>query len=286
MANYLIGDVQGCDAALQRLLEKIAFSPSRDSLFLLGDLVNRGPDSLAVLRRLMGYGDAARSLLGNHDLHLLAIAHGVRKPHRNDTLDGILHAVDRPALLDWLCQQRLALLEKFGNEEILMVHAGVLPAWSATKTIALANEVEAVLRGPELDEFLHQMYGNEPSSWDDSLTGAARLRVVVNALTRLRFCTPQGQMEFETKEGAGAAPPGYLPWFDVPGRQTANVTVAFGHWSTLGWLERSDLLGLDTGCVWGGHLSAVRLDGAAGQRSHSLLQVTCPSQRTPGVHSD
>lgn len=286
MANYLIGDVQGCDAALQRLLEKIAFSPSRDSLFLLGDLVNRGPDSLAVLRRLMGYGDAARSLLGNHDLHLLAIAHGVRKPHRNDTLDVILQAPDRPALLGWLCQQRLALLEKFGDEKILMVHAGVLPSWSATKTIALASEVEAVLRSPELDEFLHQMYGNEPTGWDDSLTGAARLRVVVNALTRLRFCTPQGQMEFETKEGAGAAPPGYLPWFDVPGRQTANVTVAFGHWSTLGWLERADLLGLDTGCVWGGHLSAMRLDGAAGQRSHSLIQVKCPSQQTPGVHSD
>ena len=286
MANYLIGDVQGCDAVLQRLLEKIAFSPSRDTLFLLGDLVNRGPDSLAVLRRVMGYGDAARSLLGNHDLHLLAIAHGVRKPHHNDTLDGILHAADRPALLDWLCQQRLALLEKFGNEEILMVHAGILPSWSATKTIALANEVEAVLRSPDLDEFLHQMYGNEPLGWDDSLTGAARLRVVVNALTRLRFCTLQGQMEFETKEGAGAAPAGYLPWFDVPGRQTANVTVAFGHWSTLGWLERTDLLGLDTGCVWGGHLSAVRLDGAAGQRPHRLIQVKCPSQQTPGVHSD
>jgi len=284
MANYLIGDVQGCDAALQRLLDEITFSPSRDTLFLLGDLVNRGPESAAVLRRLMGYGDAARSLLGNHDLHLLAIAHGVRQPHRNDTLDGILHAADRSALLDWLCQQRLALLEKFGNEEILMVHAGVLPAWTASKTIALAGEVEAVLRSPDLGEFLHQMYGNEPAGWDESLTGAARLRVVVNALTRLRFCTPQGQMEFETKEGAGAAPAGYLPWFDVPGRQTANVTVAFGHWSTLGWLERADLLGLDTGCVWGGHLSAVRLDGTAGQRPHSLIQVKCPSQQTPGVN--
>lgn len=283
MANYLIGDVQGCDAALQRLLETIAFSPSRDTLVLLGDLVNRGPDSGSVLRRLMGYGDAARSLLGNHDLHLLAIAHGVRKPHRHDTLDGILQARDRPALLGWLCQQRLALFDKFGDEKILMVHAGVLPAWTASKTIALACEVETVLRGPELGEFLHQMYGNEPAGWDESLTGVARLRVVVNALTRLRFCTPQGQMEFETKEGAGAAPAGYLPWFDVPGRQTANVTVAFGHWSTLGGLERSDLLALDTGCVWGGCLSAVRLDGAAGQRPHSLIQVKCQAQQTPGV---
>jgi bis(5'-nucleosyl)-tetraphosphatase (symmetrical) len=283
MANYLIGDVQGCDAALQRLLEKIAFSPSRDTLFLLGDLVNRGPDSVAVLRRLKGYGDAARSLLGNHDLHLLAIAHGVRQPHRHDTLDGILHAADRPALLDWLCQQRLALLARTGDEAILMVHAGVLPAWSAAKTLALASEVEAVLRSPTLGEFLHQMYGNEPTGWDESLTGAARLRVVVNALTRLRFCTPQGQMEFETKEGAGAAPAGYLPWFDVPGRQSANVTVAFGHWSTLGGLERSGLLALDTGCVWGGCLSAVRL--AAGS-AHELIQVKCPPQQTPGAHND
>lgn len=284
MANYLIGDVQGCDAALQRLLETIAFSPSRDTLVLLGDLVNRGPDSASVLRRLMGYGASARSLLGNHDLHLLAIAHGVRKPHRHDTLDGILHAADRPALLRWLCLQRLALLDKFGDETILMVHAGVLPAWTASQTMALANEVETVLRGPDLDEFLQQMYGNEPAGWDESLTGAARLRVVVNALTRLRFCTPQGQMEFDTKEGAGAAPAGYLPWFDVPGRRTASVTVAFGHWSTVGWLGRSDLLALDTGCVWGGHLSAVRLDGAAGQRPHSLIQVKCQAQQTPGAY--
>jgi bis(5'-nucleosyl)-tetraphosphatase (symmetrical) len=280
MANYLIGDVQGCDAALQGLLDAISFSPSRDTLFLLGDLVNRGPNSVAVLRRLMGYGAAARSLLGNHDLHLLAIAHGVREPNRHDTLDDILHAADRSALLGWLCQQGLALLEKVGDETILMVHAGVLPAWTASKTLALAREVQTVLRGPELHEFLHQMYGNEPTGWDESLTGAARLRVIVNALTRLRFCTPQGQMEFETKEAAGAAPPGYLPWFDVPGRQTANVTVAFGHWSTLGRPARADLLALDTGCVWGGHLSAVRL--AAGS-AHELIQVKCPALQTPGA---
>ena len=280
MANYLIGDVQGCDAALQRLLDAIAFSPSRDTLFLLGDLVNRGPDSAAVLRRLMGYGAAARSLLGNHDLHLLAIAHGVRQPHRHDTLHDILHAADRGVLLDWLCQQRLAMCERFQGQDILMVHAGVLPAWSAAKTMALAREVETVLRSPALDEFLHQMYGNEPTGWDESLTGVARLRVVVNALTRLRFCTPQGQMEFETKEAAGSAPAGYLPWFDVPGRQTAAVTVAFGHWSTLGRQARSDLLALDTGCVWGGHLSAVRL--AAGS-THALIQVRCPAQQTPGA---
>ncbi len=286
MALYLIGDVQGCDSALQRLLDKIDFSPSRDILYQLGDLVNRGPDSVGVLRRMMRYGDAARCLLGNHDLHLLAISQGVRPPHRNDTLGGVLGAPDRPALLEWLRQQRLAMLETIADQPLLMVHAGVLPAWNATKTIMLAAEVEAVLRGNELGEFLPQMYGNEPAAWSDALTGAPRLRVIVNALTRLRFCAPDGTMEFATKEGAGAAPAGYLPWFDAPGRQTADVTVAFGHWSTLGWLARPDVLSLDTGCVWGGCLSALRLDtaGAAsgGHVSGELIQVTCEQAQVPG----
>jgi bis(5'-nucleosyl)-tetraphosphatase (symmetrical) len=285
MAIYLIGDIQGCDSALQRLLDRTAFSPSRDTLYLLGDLVNRGPGSLAVLRRLMSYGTSARSLLGNHDLHLLAIAHGVRKAHRRDTLDDILLAVDRPALLAWLCQQRLAMLETFHGEDILMVHAGVLPAWTATQTMMLAAEVEVVLRGPDLGAFLHQMYGDEPAMWDDGLRGPARLRVIINALTRLRFCTPDGQMEFETKEGAAAAPVGYLPWFDAPNRQTADVTVAFGHWSTLGELKRPDLLALDTGCVWGGCLSAAQLGDTVG-KPHSLIQVKCAPMQTPGVRGN
>jgi bis(5'-nucleosyl)-tetraphosphatase (symmetrical) len=279
MAHYLIGDVQGCDAALQRLLDTLAWSPSRDTLYLLGDLVNRGPDSAAVLRRLMGYGASARCLLGNHDLHLLAVAHGVRKPHRSDTLDEVLQAPDRPALLDWLRRQHLALLERYAGEDILMVHAGVLPDWDASKTIALAQELEAVLRGPDLPAFLHRMYGNEPARWDEGLQGDARLRVIVNALTRLRFCTAQGEMEFATKEGTGAAPPAYLPWFDVPGRRTADVTVAFGHWSTLGRLERPDVLALDTGCVWGGCLTALRLVDAG---THETIEVRCEAAQTPG----
>ncbi len=283
MALYLIGDVQGCDGALQRLLDTLSFSPSRDTLYLLGDLVNRGPASAAVLRRLMSYGASARCLLGNHDLHLLALVHGARRPHRSDTLDDILHAPDRDALLDWLRRQRLALLERVHDEEVLMVHAGVLPAWTASKTIALAREVETVLQGPALQDFLHQMYGNEPACWDDALTGSARLRVIVNALTRLRFCTPAGEMEFASKEGAAGAPAGHLPWFDVPGRQTAQVTVAFGHWSTLGWLGRPDVLALDTGCVWGGALSALRL---APGRAHELIQVQCEAMQTPGVRGD
>ncbi len=275
MALYLIGDIQGCDDALQRLLDTVSFSPSRDTLYLLGDLVNRGQGSLAVLRRLKGLGASAHCLLGNHDLHLLAVAHGVRPAHQHDTLDGILQADDRDGLLAWLRQQRLAILDKLQGEEILMVHAGVLPAWTATKTIALAHEVETLLRGPDLIDFLHQMYGGTPVAWDDSLRGADRVRVIVNALTRLRFCTPEGRMEFKHSGGADTAPPGYVPWFDAPGRRTADVTVAFGHWSRLGWLEHPHLMPLDTGCVWGGCLSAMRLDESVPKRPHQLIQVKC-----------
>ena len=276
MAMYLIGDVQGCDEPLARLMHEIGFSPSRDTLFILGDLVNRGPDSAAVLRRLMRLAGAARCLLGNHDLHLLAVAHGVRKPHRSDTLDGILSAPDREAMLDWLRQQHMALHE--GG--CLMVHAGVLPQWSVLQTMALAAEVEAVLRGPDLGGFLHTMYGNEPAHWSDGLEGADRIRVILNALTRLRFCTPDGTMEFKVKEGADKAPEGFYPWFEVPGRVTQGQLVAFGHWSTLGWLKRDDVLSLDTGCVWGGCLTALRLGATAQDRE--LIQVKCPQSQAPG----
>lgn len=282
MALYMIGDVQGCDSALQRLLDDISFSPSRDTLYLLGDLVNRGPDSAAVLRRLMGYGDSARCLLGNHDLHLLAVAHGVRRPNRKDTLNAILEAKDRPIMLAWLREQHMAMLESVNDEQILMVHAGVLPEWSAAKTMKLAGEVEAVLRSPDLGDFLQEMYGNGPLRWSDSLRGADRLRVIVNTLTRLRFCTADGEMEFDAKDGADSAPPGYLPWFDVPKRKTAKITVAFGHWSTLGWLGRQDVLALDSGCVWGGALSALRLDGTGPLRQHQLVQVQCEQAQVPG----
>jgi bis(5'-nucleosyl)-tetraphosphatase (symmetrical) len=277
MALYLIGDIQGCDSALQHLLDDISFSPSRDTIYLLGDLVNRGPDSAGVLRRLMGYGSSARCLLGNHDLHLLAVAHGVRKPSRSDTLGSVLDAPDCRPMLAWLCQQHLALLETLADKDYLMVHAGVLPDWTAAQTVALAQEVESVLRGPDLGNFLHQMYSNEPAQWNEGLSGMARLRCIVNALTRIRFCTPNGCMEFDAKGlTADAAPPGYLPWFDAPDRKTADITVAFGHWSTLGWLDRPDLLSLDSGCVWGGCLSALRLaDAKPGGQDQTLIQVKC-----------
>jgi len=281
MALYMIGDVQGCDNALQRLLNKISFSPSRDTLYFLGDLVNRGPDSAGVLRRLMGFGASAQCLLGNHDLHLLAAAVGARRPSRKDTLDSVLQAPDREAMLAWLRQQRMAFLLEQQNHSYLMVHAGVLPTWTASQTMALAGEFEAVLRGPDLGHFLQQMYGNSPNRWDDALQGIDRLRMIVNALTRLRFCTAEGVMEFETSDGAHAAPTGYLPWYDVPGRKTRDVTVAFGHWSTLGWLGRDDLFALDSGCVWGGHLSALKL--GTGTPTHELIQVKCEQAQKPGL---
>jgi bis(5'-nucleosyl)-tetraphosphatase (symmetrical) len=271
--DYLIGDVQGCDEALGRLLDTVGFSPSRDTVVVLGDLVNRGPDSLAVLRRLRGLGAAAHCLLGNHDLHLLAVAHGVRRAHRSDTLGPILEDRERNAWLDWVRTRRLALR----HAGWLCVHAGVVPAWSAEDTLALATEVEALVAGPDIGAFLQVMYGNEPRRWDEALRGADRWRHVVNVLTRIRFCAADGTLEFETKDGADAAPPGFAPWFAHPDRRTAGVPVAFGHWSTLGLIVRPDLMALDTGCLWGRQLTAVRVDGGR----QAVVQVDCPQARRP-----
>lgn len=280
MALYLIGDVQGCAAPLERLLEEIGFSPSRDHLVMLGDLVNRGPDSLSVLRRVRAMGGAAQSLLGNHDLHLLGVAHGDRKLGRKDTLAALLLSPDRADLLEWLRHQHMALRRRIGDRDLLMVHAGVVPQWSVDDTMDRAAELESVLRAGDYGDFLRVMYGNEPERWDDSLSGDGRLRVIVNALTRMRFCAEDGRMEFETKDGAAEPPTGYLPWFDVPGRKTADATVAFGHWSTLGWVSRPDIISTDTGCVWGGKLSAVRIGTTLAERE--LIQVQCAQAQKPG----
>lgn len=280
MALYCIGDLQGCDGALERLLAHMGFSPSRDTVYLLGDLVNRGPDSAAVLRRCMAHEGALRPLLGNHDLHLLATAHGARKPSRRDTMAEILNAPDRDAMLGWLREQPLAREHVHAGERLLMVHAGLLPAWSADDALALAAEVQATLRGPGLPAFLHAMYGNQPDHWSASLAGADRLRVIVNALTRLRFCTPDGVMDFESSESAATPPAGLVPWFDAPARRSAGTLVAFGHWSTLGYMNRPDVLALDTGCVWGGCLSAVCFGATLAERE--LLQVRCAQAQAPG----
>jgi bis(5'-nucleosyl)-tetraphosphatase (symmetrical) len=272
--DYLIGDLQGCCDALERLLAKVDFSASRDHAYFLGDLVNRGPASLATLRRLKGLGNAATCLLGNHDLHLLAVAHGVRPAGRSDTLADLLAASDRPALVDWLRQQRMAVHEKGW----LMVHAGVVPQWDLATTLQLASEVEARLTAPDFGDFLRVMYGNQPSRWDDTLCGDDRLRFSVNVLTRIRFVHSDGTLDLATKEGAGGAPAGFTPWFEAPGRRTAGVPIAFGHWSTLGLVNRPDLLALDTGCVWGGQLTAARIDG--GHRE--VIQVDCEQAQQPG----
>ena len=265
--DYLIGDVQGCCDALDRLLAKIDFSPSRDRIYLLGDLVNRGPESLQTLRRLRGFGDAAVCLLGNHDLNLLAVAQGVRQPHHGDTIDEILAAPDRAEWLDWLRRRPMAAFE----HGWLLVHAGVVPQWTREQTLQLAGEVERVLRSPAIEDFLPVMYGDEPSRWRDDLAGAERLRFIVNVLTRIRFVGADGTLDLHTKDGLDSAPPGMFPWFDAPGRATAGVPIACGHWATLGLINRPDLLALDTGCVWGRQLTAVRVDG--GRRD--IVQVEC-----------
>ncbi len=272
MTTYAIGDLQGCHTQLIALLEKIDATSPDAQLVFVGDIVNRGPKSLATLRQIHALGKRARIVLGNHDLNLLAVACGLRKPHASDTLNDILAADDREELLIWLRHQPLAI----EDEGYLYVHAGVLPQWSAQQTLALSREVEAALQGNDWPEFLKKMYGNEPALWDDALQGADRLRCIVNALTRIRFCTPDGSMDFKTVEGADHAPEGLLPWFDCPNRKTENSTVVFGHWSTLGLLVRPNVLGLDTGCVWGGKLTAINL------QDRSTIQVDCPQHQKPG----
>ncbi|TFW33992.1 symmetrical bis(5'-nucleosyl)-tetraphosphatase [Massilia horti] len=275
MRTYVIGDLQGCAHEAQVLLDHIYEDAGGDARILfVGDLINRGPQSLAALRRIKALSEASggkvEALLGNHDLHLLAVAAGARQLGKSDTLGEILAAPDRDELIAWLRQRPLAMFV----DAHLLVHAGVPPQWSAAKTMALAGEVEAVLRSDEWIGFLGQMYGNEPDRWDDALEGVARLRCIVNALTRLRLCEPDGTMDFIHKE-SDRGPEGstLLPWFEVPGRQTADVTVVFGHWSAMGLVLRPNLVGLDSGCVWGGKLSAVCLDDRA------LLQVDCPEYR-------
>lgn len=275
MSVYWVGDIQGCDVPLGQLLDQVGFSASRDKLYVLGDLVNRGPDSLAVLRRLHKLGTSVRCVLGNHDMHLLAIDAGARAPHKKDTLDEVLQAPDKDNLLNWLRHQSFAIYE----EDVLMVHAGVLPQWSLATTLALSRELETILQNDAASYFLMNMYGNEPAQWEPHLQGLERWRSTLNAFTRLRFCSPTGQLEFETKENAAKAPAGFMPWFDVPGRQTANTVIAFGHWSTLGAVNRKDVWALDTGCVWGGCLTALQRDKVDDLPRH--IQVKCASYQTP-----
>ena len=255
MALYAIGDIQGCHAEFCQLLDLVGFAPARDRLWLVGDLVNRGPGSLAVLREVMALGDAATTVLGNHDFHLLTIAAGHRKPHRDDTLDAILAAPDRDALVAWLAARPLVVAEG----SLALVHAGFLPAWTVEQALALSREVQAMLAGERAHAFLGALYGDEPRTWSDDLEGFDRLRAVVNACTRLRFCTADGTMEFREKRGPCHVPDSYLPWYAHAHRRSAAATVVCGHWSTLELLLAPNVLMLDSGCLWGGTLTAVRL---------------------------
>jgi bis(5'-nucleosyl)-tetraphosphatase (symmetrical) len=258
MARWAIGDVQGCAAELRELLRALRFRADRDQLWFVGDLVNRGPASLDVLRYVRSLGDNAIVVLGNHDLHLLAVALGGKRDlKRGDTLDDILAAPDRDALLDWLRTRPLAHFDAQHGQ--LMIHAGLLPQWSVSLAVQLAGEVGQALRD-DPQRLLANMYGNHPDHWDDGLSGMARLRCAINALTRLRWCTRSGVMDLKRKHAPGRDERDYLPWFRVPGRASAGTPIVFGHWSTLGFLAEADVVALDTGCVWGGSLTAWNLE--------------------------
>ena len=258
MATYAVGDLQGCLSELKTLLDKIAFSSS-DQLWLTGDLVNRGPDSLDTLRFVQQLGPQACVGQGNHDLHLLADACGQKNAGRKDTFDSILSAPDRDTLIHWLRQQ--PLLHHDPQLDYVMVHAGIPPIWDLATAIERAREVEAVIQGDQAEQFFRQMYGNEPSRWDDSLQSWQRYRLITNSFTRIRFCQADGTLELETKTGSANSPAGFAPWYSFSKRKTADQRVLFGHWASLeGQADADNVYPLDTGCVWAGSLTALRLD--------------------------
>lgn len=267
MAVYVIGDIQGCFESLQRLLKKIEFDPSRDKVWFTGDLVNRGPKSLEVLRFIKSLDNSATTVLGNHDLHLLATSQKIGKPKNKDTLQEILDAPDKIELLEWLRHQPLFHYEdNFG-----LFHAGLPPQWDLKMTKALASEAEEVLRGNKFDGFLKQMYGNMPDKWSNSLKGWDRIRFIVNCFTRLRYCDAKGRLALEEKGPPGSQSGAFTPWFQVPTRKTINTTLIFGHWSTLGFMDDYNCFGIDTGCLWGGGLTALRISGKT-----KKISINCP----------
>lgn len=259
MAVYAIGDVQGCYKELARLLKRLKLEPGKDEAWFVGDLVNRGPKSLETLRLIRDLGDTAVITLGNHDLHLLALALAGDVPVARGDLGAVLDAPDGGELIEWLRRRPLAHYRPDLNT--LMVHAGVAPQWDPLQTIRCAREVEQTLRGDGAAKFLAAMYGTRPNLWDPGLRGLERLRFITNCLTRIRFVDEDGRLDFDQKGKPDGAPAGLTPWFDMPDRATTSVRIVFGHWSTLGLLQRPGLLALDTGCVWGGTLTAARLTG-------------------------
>ena len=276
MATYAIGDIQGCFQPLQALLQQIDFDPQHDTLWFTGDLVNRGPQSLETLRYIKDLGSAAITVLGNHDLHLLAVSEGhERFQHDSDTLNPILQAPDRDELLHWLRQQ--PLLHHDEQLQISMIHAGLPPQWDLQQARAVANEVENALRSDDYLDFLNHMYGNLPDIWRDDLQGHERLRFIVNCFTRLRFCSTQGKLALSAKGAPGTQPKGLLPWFQIDARASRDATIIFGHWSTLGLHLQDNVMSLDTGCLWGGELTALRLE------DREVFGFDCEEAMKPGV---
>jgi len=281
MAVYAIGDVQGCYDALQKLLESIAFDPGRDRLWFAGDLVNRGPDSLATLRFVKGLGKAAVTVLGNHDLHLLALSQGNLKHKADDlTLEPILRATDRDELLTWLRQRPLMHYDR--KIDYAIIHAGLPPQWDVETALERAREVEIVLRGEDYRYFCTHMYGNEPSCWSERLRGMDRLRFITNCFTRLRYCTLNGDLALREKGPPGSQRIGCLPWFEVSDRASDSARVLFGHWSTLGFHQARNTWALDSGCLWGGKLTALKLKKT---KPVKVIQVRCRSYRSKKIES-
>jgi bis(5'-nucleosyl)-tetraphosphatase (symmetrical) len=274
MPIYAIGDIQGCYDELQRLLEKIRFDPSRDKLWLAGDLVNRGPKSLQVLRFVKSLGDRAVSVLGNHDLHLLALSQGNRSHSKYGTLKDILEAPDSHELIEWL--RHRPMMVHHPKKGYSMVHAGLPPQWDLATAMACARELENVLRGPGFAEFCQVMYGDQPDIWSEELDGMDRLRFITNCFTRLRYCTRDGHISLDEKGPPEAQGNGVIPWFEAPGRQSKEERIVFGHWSTLGYHQKAGICCLDSGCFWGGKLTALRLRK---RKPAEAYQVSCPVKR-------
>ncbi|MEJ2388631.1 MAG: symmetrical bis(5'-nucleosyl)-tetraphosphatase [Chromatiaceae bacterium] len=270
MATYAIGDIQGCYDELRRLLDRLGFDPAKDKLWLAGDLVNRGPDSLRVLRFVKSLGDGAVVVLGNHDLHLLALGAGNESHAKKTNLPEVLEAPDCEELLLWLRHRPLMHYDE--RKRFAMIHAGLPPQWDLAAALGCARELEAALRGPDCADYLHAMYGNEPSRWSEALTGMERLRFITNCFTRLRYCDADGNVSLKEKGAPGTQPPNLMPWYLAPGRATREVRIICGHWSTLGYRAEENVWSLDTGCLWGGQLTAIRVHK---QRPIEPISVDC-----------
>lgn len=276
MTTYAIGDIQGCYDELLQLLERIHFEPQQDTLWFVGDLVNRGHQSLESLRFIKGLGDSAITVLGNHDLHLLALATANRSPKKKDTLHEILDAPDRDELLHWLRHRPLIHYDKPRKQ--VLVHAGLPPQWKPKKAVQYAAEVETILRSDRHAELFQNMYGDEPSVWNKELSDWPRYRFIINALTRMRYCSAEGQLNLHEKYAPGTQPEGLMPWFEVPDRRSRKKEIIFGHWSTLGLVQSNGIIALDTGCVWGGTLTAVDLDDV----QRPAYSIDCGGALRPG----